>query len=112
MRGPASGRPGCEEKRFVALLDAVVRNVALVIAVITVAYNGPLVLGGVLFARRSGALRGQLAARDGAPAGPPAGWAVFVMVPCLNEARVVGNTVRCLLDSQPGVRVVVVDDGS
>lgn len=94
-------------------LDAIVRSVALIIFVITMAYNGPLVVMGVLFARRAdGSLGKQLALEDGPPVVVPAGWSVFVLVPCLNEAKVIANTVHCLLNSQPGVRVIVVDDGS
>ncbi|WPO75564.1 glycosyltransferase [Streptomyces sp. KN37] len=48
----------------------------------------------------------------GAPVALPGNWAVFVLIPCLNEERVVANTVRCLLDLQPGVRAVVIDDAS
>ncbi|MFF1476695.1 glycosyltransferase [Streptomyces sp. NPDC058301] len=89
------------------------RDLGLFVIVITLAYNGPLFVSGLLFARRSDAsLRGQLALKDGAPLALPCGWTVFVMVPCLNEARVIANTVRCLLDLQPGVRAVVIDDGS
>ncbi|MFQ6395536.1 glycosyltransferase family 2 protein [Nocardia sp. KC 131] len=93
--------------------DAVVRSIAVVIFFITMAYNGPLILMGVLFARRAdGSLGKQLALREGSPIVVPAGWSVFVLIPCLNEAKVIENTVRCLLDGQPGVRIVVIDDGS
>lgn len=68
---------------------------------------------GVLFARRAdGSLRQQLAVKNGPSVVVPAGWSVFVLVPCLNEAKVIANTVRVLLDSQPGVRAVIIDDGS
>lgn len=36
---------------------------------------------------------------------------VWFLVPCLNEAAVIGNTVRCLA-ANPGARVLVIDDGS
>lgn len=36
---------------------------------------------------------------------------VWFLVPCLNEEAVIGNTVRCLA-SNPGARVLVIDDGS
>ncbi|QEV19191.1 glycosyltransferase [Streptomyces alboniger] len=94
-------------------LDAVVRDVAFLIMAVTLVYNGPLIVSGILFARRGGAsLRGQLALSGGVPVALPGHWAVFVLIPCLNEERVIGNTVRCLLDLQPGVRAVVIDDGS
>ncbi|CAM4447418.1 glycosyltransferase family 2 protein [Nocardia ninae] len=94
-------------------LDTTVRIVALTVFVITMAYNGPLIVMGVLFARRAdGSLRRQLALENGPPVAVPAGWIVFVLIPCLNEAKVIANTVHCLLDAQPGVRLVVVDDGS
>ncbi|MFG2718905.1 glycosyltransferase family 2 protein [Streptomyces sp. NPDC048416] len=94
------------------MLDAIVRNVGLVVIVITLAYNGPFV-SGVLLARRCDAsLRGQLARKAETPVDLPPGWDVFVLVPCLNEARVIAHTVRCLRELQPGVRAVVIDDGS
>ncbi|MFI6213205.1 glycosyltransferase [Nocardia brasiliensis] len=37
---------------------------------------------------------------------------MFVLIPCLNEARVIANTVHWLCEFQPGVRVCVIDDGS
>ncbi|MEW2578512.1 glycosyltransferase family 2 protein [Streptomyces syringium] len=93
--------------------DSIVRTVALVVAAITLVYTGPLVAIGLLFARRAdGSLRGRLRLRNGPPVALPADWSVFVLVPCLNEERVIANTVRCLLDLQPGVRVIVIDDGS
>ncbi|SPE62101.1 Poly-beta-1,6-N-acetyl-D-glucosamine synthase [Streptomyces netropsis] len=93
--------------------DSIVRTAALVVAAITLVYTGPLVAIGLLFARRAdGSLRGQLRLRNGPPIALPADWSVFVLVPCLNEERVIANTVRCLLDLQPGVRVIVIDDGS
>ncbi|MEU0663743.1 glycosyltransferase family 2 protein [Streptomyces lavendulocolor] len=38
-------------------------------------------------------------------------WDVFVLVPCLNEARVIGATVRALMSAGAG-RVLVIDDAS
>lgn len=47
------------------------------------------------------------------PAGSGAGFTVVFLVPCLNEERVIGATLRRLLDlSPPDGLVVVVDDGS
>ncbi|AHH99635.1 glycosyltransferase family 2 protein [Kutzneria albida] len=37
---------------------------------------------------------------------------LYFLVPCLNEERVIGDTVRTLLREAPGSRVVVIDDGS
>lgn len=37
---------------------------------------------------------------------------LFVMVPCLNEELVIGNTVRALEAADPRLHVVVIDDGS
>lgn len=37
---------------------------------------------------------------------------LFVMVPCLNEELVIGNTVRALESADPRLHVVVIDDGS
>ncbi|MFI9503253.1 glycosyltransferase [Nocardia sp. NPDC052566] len=94
-------------------LDLVVRNISLVVGAIALAYTGPLIVLGVLYSRRCDAsLRGQLGLRDGEPVALPEGWTVFVLVPCLNEARVIANTVRWLCEFQPGVRVCVIDDGS
>ncbi|MBC2874854.1 MULTISPECIES: glycosyltransferase [Streptomyces] len=96
-----------------AALDRIAQYVALGVALCTVVYNIPLLLRGIALARRAdGSLRGQLGAAHERPAPLPADWSVFVLLPCLNEERVVGNTLRCLLDGQPGVRAVVVDDGS
>lgn len=47
--------------------------------------------------------------------GPLPTWradATFAIVPCLNEELVVGETVRCLVDHDPHLRIVVVDDAS
>jgi cellulose synthase/poly-beta-1,6-N-acetylglucosamine synthase-like glycosyltransferase len=38
--------------------------------------------------------------------------AIFALVPCLNEATVIGATVGSLLDQHPDLRVVVIDDAS
>ncbi|ARZ65728.1 hypothetical protein SMD11_0060 [Streptomyces albireticuli] len=96
-----------------AVLDTITRYAAVVIAVFTGVYNVSLLVLGVVLARRAdGSLRGQLRpARGRRPVALPAGWSVFVLVPCLNEERVIANTLRCLLEGQPGVRIVV-DDGS
>ncbi|MBT2383749.1 glycosyltransferase family 2 protein [Streptomyces sp. ISL-11] len=89
------------------------RDAALLVVLITMAYNVPLALRGLFFARRSDASLRTQVTRDKRPPAPlPAGWSVFALVPCLNEERVIANTVRALLMEQPGVRVVVVDDGS
>ncbi|GAA2919084.1 hypothetical protein GCM10020221_14170 [Streptomyces thioluteus] len=96
-----------------AALDTITQYVAAVIAVFTGVYNISLLALGVVLARRTdGSLRGQLRLTHERPVALPAGWTVFVLVPCLNEERVIANTLRCLFDGQPGVRVVVVDDGS
>ncbi|MEV4439911.1 glycosyltransferase family 2 protein [Streptomyces sp. NPDC049577] len=96
-----------------AALDRIIQYVAVLVAVFTGVYNISLLVLGVVLARRAdGSLRGQLRPANERPAALPAGWSVFVLVPCLNEERVIANTLRCLLDGQPGVRVVVVDDGS
>ncbi|MER5780520.1 glycosyltransferase [Streptomyces mobaraensis] len=96
-----------------AALDRITQYVAVVIAVYTGVYNVSLLVRGVVLARRAdGSLRGQLRAAHERPTPLPADWNVFVLIPCLNEERVIGNTLRCLLDGQPGVRAVVVDDGS
>ncbi|MGA5129993.1 glycosyltransferase [Streptomyces olivoreticuli] len=93
--------------------ETAARIATLAIVMITLVYNGPLVVMGVLFARRSdGSLGSQLVLDGQPPAALPAGWSIFVLVPCLNEERVISHTVRGLLASQPGTRVIVVDDGS
>lgn len=40
------------------------------------------------------------------------GLAFYVLIPAMNEERVIGGTIQAVLDGQPGVTVVVVDDGS
>ncbi|GHG52775.1 glycosyltransferase family 2 protein [Streptomyces griseocarneus] len=96
-----------------AALDAIIQEIAVVIAVFTALYNISLLSAGIVLARRfDGSLRAQLRPAHEPPVALRAGWGVFVLVPCLNEERVIANTLRCLLDGQPGVRVVVVDDGS
>lgn len=50
------------------------------------------------------------ARRADAPTWSPA--AIFALVPCLNEATVIGATVRSLLEQHPDLRVVVIDDAS
>lgn len=96
-----------------AALDSVVQHVALAIAAFTGIYNFALLVAGAVRLRRAdGSLRGQLRWTHSGPVPLPPGWSVFALVPCLNEERVIANTLRCLLDGQPGVRIVVVDDGS
>ncbi|MEU4211567.1 glycosyltransferase family 2 protein [Streptomyces sp. NPDC026206] len=95
------------------LFGTVARDFAGAVVALTVAYNLPLWTLGVTFARRhSSTLRGQVALDREPPVPLPGGWSVFALVPCLNEERVITNTLRALLSGQPGVRVVVVDDGS
>ncbi len=89
------------------------RAAAFGVMVIALGYTVPLVVIGVLFARRSdNSLRAQLALQAGSPVEIPPGWSVFVLVPCLNEAKVIGNTVHSLREHQPGAQVIVIDDGS
>ncbi|QLE70449.1 glycosyltransferase [Streptomyces rectiverticillatus] len=97
----------------VVALDTITQYVAVAVAVFTGVYNISLLALGIVLSRRAdGSLRGQLKLAHARPVALPAGWSVFVLVPCLNEERVIANTLRCLLDGQPGVRIVVVDDGS
>ncbi|MFI9311066.1 glycosyltransferase family 2 protein [Streptomyces triculaminicus] len=96
-----------------AALDSVVQHMALAIAVFTGIYNFVLLAMGVFRLRRAdGSLRGQLRWTHNGPVPLPPGWSIFALIPCLNEERVIANTLRCLLDGQPGVRIVVIDDGS
>ncbi|MBF6047932.1 glycosyltransferase [Streptomyces sp. NRRL B-1677] len=96
-----------------AALDTITQYVAVVLAVFTGVYNISLLALGIALARRAdGSLRGQLRLAHERSVALPAGWSLFVLVPCLNEERVIANTLRCLLEGQPGVRIVVVDDGS
>lgn len=37
---------------------------------------------------------------------------VYFLIPCLNEAAVIGATLDSILAHQPGARVIVIDDGS
>jgi 1,2-diacylglycerol 3-beta-glucosyltransferase len=70
-----------------------------------------LVLG-IRVARRNGlSLISQETPRAADADDPPARGALYVLVPCLNEELVIGETVDRLLD-EPGCTVVVVDDGS
>ena len=48
---------------------------------------------------------------DASPS-PPAPWHLYFLIPCLNEAEVIGETVRALIDPADGARIVVVDDAS
>ncbi|MFE5868489.1 glycosyltransferase [Streptomyces roseifaciens] len=96
-----------------AALDTITQYAAVVIAVFTGVYNISLLALGIVLTRRAdGSLRGQLRLAHEQPVALAVGWSVFVLVPCLNEERVIANTLRCLLEGQPGVRIVVVDDGS
>ncbi|MFI9240312.1 glycosyltransferase [Streptomyces sp. NPDC053079] len=96
-----------------AELDRITQYIAVLIAVFTGAYNISLLTLGIVLAHRAdGSLRGQSRPTYERPVALPADWSVFVLVPCLNEERVIANTLRCLLHGQPGVRIVVVDDGS
>ncbi|MEU8585084.1 glycosyltransferase [Streptomyces abikoensis] len=96
-----------------AVLDTITQYVAVAVAVFTGVYNISLLTLGIVRARRTdGSLRGQLRLAHERPVALPADWNVFVLVPCLNEERVIANTLRCLLDGQPGTRIVVIDDGS
>ncbi|WP_424886830.1 glycosyltransferase family 2 protein [Streptomyces sp. XH2] len=96
-----------------AALDTIIRYLTAVIAVFTGIYSTSLLALGIALTRRTdGSLRGQLRRAHEPPVALPAGWNVFALVPCLNEERVIASTLGCLLDGQPGVRIVVVDDGS
>ncbi|MEU1673047.1 glycosyltransferase [Streptomyces roseifaciens] len=96
-----------------AVLDTITQYVTIVIAVFTGVYNVSLLALGTILARRAeGSMRGQLLRAHEPTVELPIGWSVFVLVPCLNEERVIANTLRCLLEGQPGARIVVVDDGS
>ncbi|WKX69379.1 glycosyltransferase family 2 protein [Streptomyces sp. XD-27] len=96
-----------------AAVDTIIQHVAVVVTVFAGVYNISLLILGIVFARcAEGSLRAQLRSAHGRPVELPADWSVFVLVPCLNEERVIGNTLHCLLDGQPGVRIIVVDDGS
>ena len=37
---------------------------------------------------------------------------ISVIVPCLNEAKVIGATLKCLLEAGPDIELIVVDGGS
>ena len=50
---------------------------------------------------------------DGPGAGPDPGMRIVVLMPCLNEAEVIAASVQRLLDiDDPGLHVMVIDDGS
>lgn len=82
-----------------------------VLLAVSVPYFLVMTIMGVSVARRrTGSLRAQetVAYTDGGKESP---YELYVLVPCLNEAAVVGATVTRLLED-PGCQVVVVDDGS
>lgn len=56
--------------------------------------------------------RAELAAALASPSHPAHEYTLAFLVPCLDEERVVGETVRGLLTLAPGSLVVVVDDAS
>lgn len=56
--------------------------------------------------------RAELAAALANPATPRAGYTVAFLVPCLDEERVIGETVLALRALAPSSLVVVIDDGS
>jgi len=65
---------------------------------------------GIRVAHRNG-MRLDSQESGGDPEETPAREEVYFLVPCLNEELVIGDTVSRLL-SQPGVTVIVIDDGS
>jgi len=56
--------------------------------------------------------RAELAAALARPSQPLADYTLAFLVPCLDEERVIGETVRALRSLAPSAVVVVVDDGS
>ena len=66
---------------------------------------------GIRVAHRSGRLNTQESRRHVAGRGAGVDNALYFLVPCLNEAVVIGETVKRLLD-EPQSTVIVIDDGS
>ncbi len=67
---------------------------------------------GVRVARRGGVLRDQERSDVADLEAASANYHVYFVVPCLNEALVIGATVSKLLGDNPRARVIVVDDDS
>lgn len=67
-----------------------------------------------LGASESRRLRRAEAAADAGEVEPPhfVPAAVFAILPCLDEAAVIGDTVRALVSEEPSIRILVVDDAS
>jgi cellulose synthase/poly-beta-1,6-N-acetylglucosamine synthase-like glycosyltransferase len=83
------------------------------IVVSSTAYFVLLMVSGIRRIRRHGSsLAQQGRAEYGVvPAAAQAGWSVYFLVPCLDEAEVIHRTVAGLVIN-PGTTTVVVDDGS
>src|SRR5207302_2563851 len=91
------------------LTASVVSQLLLAIAV---PYFLASVVLGIRVARKFGGLRAQEAEPGQVDGADPADYHVYYLVPCLNEALVIGATVERLLTDGSNGRVVVIDDGS
>lgn len=97
------------------MLDVAFSIVATLIIVFGVTYMIGFSIMGILWSRKQGVrMSTQEAQIDEAvdPDDDLFGLEFYVLIPALDEERVIGGTIRALLDGQPGVTVVVVDDGS
>ena len=98
----------------------VVNSCAVFVVSLAAAYFFLAVGLGVRTLRRSHIPLGfQASVGFGHPFEPLAGaepasdrWKLYVLVPCLNEGAVIGETVEALVDPLRRARIVVVDDGS
>ena len=91
-------------------MQFVISTFSQVVLALAVPYFLLTVVMGVRVARRAGSLRAQENAAGDNDAGD-LGYSTYFLVPCLNEALVIGATVTRLLSETNG-RVVVIDDGS
>jgi 1,2-diacylglycerol 3-beta-glucosyltransferase len=90
----------------------VVQYAALVVIGFTLLYVFSLTAVGLRLFHRSGtSMRGQEALVSG-PAADTTEYAIYYLIPCLNEEAVIGTTIDTLFAGQGHGQVVVIDDAS
>jgi len=92
-------------------MQLIATTVSQLLLAIAVPYFLLTCLLGVRVARKQGSLRAQERSHPGRHPSANA-YQLYFLVPCLNEALVIGPTVHKLLADERGCRVVVIDDAS
>lgn len=110
-RIPASAWGARTHPYIVDKVNHVIGVAAVIVLSFSLTYFTIMVVKGVRFVRRSKSrLRDQEQAGIGWPVDRD--YAVYFLIAALNEAQVIGETVRRLIEHGPDIRVILVDDGS